>query len=265
MIVKDITKEQKIKLASYQNKWLQNKLESHEIDQHEVMITIQKIYNAVGVKDPSIIFCNNPYELLEKILAFSNHQLGHGLTKLIEKIIINHLTKEIKNQLNKTVWKYLWFELCGELEKIIVDNIENVLWYFLEEKIEKNLNTNKQEYLDSLLWIEYKLVPKNKFDPESEFVYNCLSSNVWSSCGSYFDFCISVLNCNHSHKLWEIYKMFCRNCGWIFPYEKICFVSAPPQSICLDEQQLLHADNSPAIYFLDGLSLFANHGIILNL
>ncbi|MEM7592837.1 MAG: DUF6745 domain-containing protein [Cyanobacteria bacterium P01_A01_bin.83] len=263
MMINSITEEQKTKTTFYHEKWLKTKLEYREINQNKVYILIKNIYDIIDINHPNIIFCNNPYESLKKISAFSNKQLGYGAANLIDKKIFLHLKNEIRHQLNDNSLKYLWFELYATLEEIIVDNIENVLWCFIENKIEENWEEEAKVDLDSILWIEHQLSPKTEFEPETEFTYNCISSNVWSSCGSYFDFCISVLNCNHSDKLWLTFKMFSKSCGWIFPYEKVCVVSAPPKYIRLDKQQLLHAEHLPAIEFLDGFSLFANHGEIV--
>ncbi|MDZ7957316.1 MAG: hypothetical protein RMY34_05335 [Aulosira sp. DedQUE10] len=54
------------------------------------------------------------------------------------------------------------------------------------------------------------------------------------------------------------------NCGWIFPYEKICIVCDRPRKISLDTENRLHAEGEPAIQFSDGWHTgYYYHGVKL--
>ncbi|WP_442938375.1 DUF6745 domain-containing protein [Nostoc sp.] len=95
--------------------------------------------------------------------------------------------------------------------------------------------------------------------------FNSFSS--WASINEacICDFCISVLKCEYHLEKWEFFKKLINYCGWIFPYENICIISNRPSMIRLDEQNNIHAEHLPAIQFVDGFSVYANHGIILGL
>nr|WP_199301281.1 hypothetical protein [Trichocoleus sp. FACHB-90] len=70
---------------------------------------------------------------------------------------------------------------------------------------------------------------------------------------------------NYSHKLkgWAVCQSIVNNCGWTFPFEKICFICDRPRILSLDNQQRLHAEGAPAIQFADGYSVYAYHGVTL--
>lgn len=258
MKIQNITDEQRKTISSYNSKWLQSKLKFDIFDDIKACEIIQEIYNYNKIKPPKIIVSDDPYQCFKIILSFSNQQLGDGIASLIENQVLVSLKKEIKNQIHEVLWRFLWFRLHGKLEKDLVDNIEDILWEFLENKQNVDMGEKENEYLNSLLWIEHKLNPQTKYEPELEFIYNCVSLNVWASYGSYFDFCISGLNCTHSKEKWYFFKMLTKHLGWIFPYENICIISAPPCFIYTDNQQLLHAENTPAIKFLDNYIAIRN-------
>ena len=56
--------------------------------------------------------------------------------------------------------------------------------------------------------------------------------------------------------LWEL----CQSCGWILPFENICFASGRHDICKLDERGLIHSEDGPAIHYADGFSIFAWHG-----
>lgn len=96
----------------------------------------------------------------------------------------------------------------------------------------------------------------NQFD-------GCIQPEALASLGSQLDFCISVLNCVHDPKTWELFQSLVSECGWIFPFDKACVVCNRPIKLCLDSQEHLHAEGSTAIQFADGYKLYAYHGVIL--
>jgi hypothetical protein len=52
-----------------------------------------------------------------------------------------------------------------------------------------------------------------------------------------------------------------RECGWFLPLRGICFVSAKPSVLCRDDDGRLHCEYGPALSYIDGLSIFAIHGV----
>nr|WP_199295038.1 hypothetical protein [Trichocoleus sp. FACHB-832] len=93
----------------------------------------------------------------------------------------------------------------------------------------------------------------------------CLDIEEWSSSGVFIDFCVFVFNLNSAENLkeWIVFQSIVKNCGWIYPYEKIAIVCDRPRVLSFDNQQRLHAEGSPAIQFAAGYSLYAYHGVRL--
>jgi len=77
---------------------------------------------------------------------------------------------------------------------------------------------------------------------------------------------ISSLGVNLSQKAQEILrcqKLLFKHCGFIFYFEKICFVCDRPRHLRFDSQNRLHAEAEPAIEFADGWNFYYYHGVRL--
>ena len=53
-------------------------------------------------------------------------------------------------------------------------------------------------------------------------------------------------------------------CGWILPYEEICYVAEKPVKLHLDTENRLHNLEGPAVSWSDGYSIYSIHGVRLN-
>ena len=65
-----------------------------------------------------------------------------------------------------------------------------------------------------------------------------------------------------SQEALDCLQQLAENCGWIFPFENVCFVCDRPRKLSFDSEDRLHAEGEPAIQFADGFSIFAQHGAI---
>ena len=66
-----------------------------------------------------------------------------------------------------------------------------------------------------------------------------------------------------AQELFRCKQQLFEDCGWIFPFEKICLVCDRPLYLRFDAENRLHAEGEPAIAFADGYSLYFHHGVKL--
>lgn len=85
----------------------------------------------------------------------------------------------------------------------------------------------------------------------------------WACHSSYFDFCVSVLDCHCEPWEWIAYRTVAKNCGWILPTAKVCVICERPSKLTFDNSGRLHAEGEPAIQFADGFSIYVHHGQLL--
>jgi hypothetical protein len=88
-------------------------------------------------------------------------------------------------------------------------------------------------------------------DIDSHHVNNC-----------YLQYCIeknsSII---YNAQAWEILKTLNQECPFLFALSDICVVIQRPMEIHLDNEQLPHAQNKPAMIFGDGYQVYYYHGI----
>ncbi|AFY56703.1 hypothetical protein Riv7116_4274 [Rivularia sp. PCC 7116] len=93
-----------------------------------------------------------------------------------------------------------------------------------------------------------------------DFTNNMIIAPNWALLGCILDFCISVLNVGHDKKKWQVLQDLIQHCGFIFQFEKVCICCNRPCQLSFDNNNLLHAEEEPAIQFRDGFSVYACHG-----
>jgi hypothetical protein len=156
------------------------------------------------------------------------------------------------------MWHKLSRLIC-QLETQLGRQIERKLW----RKLNKQLNKKLEKQLRWQLWLQLWGQLRSQLPTEHKFysLYPLLTSWIGNAC--WFDFCISVLDCNCEQSKWEVFQSLIKDCGWIFPLTNTVAVCARPTVLFFDNEQRLHAEGSPAIQFPDGYSLYSDHGITL--
>lgn len=82
-------------------------------------------------------------------------------------------------------------------------------------------------------------------------------NNIW------LDYASSVLNFPLDAQKLEALQNLVKECGWIFVFDRTCYICDRPTVISLDEQNRLHGEGKAAIAYSDGYSIYANHGVML--
>lgn len=55
-----------------------------------------------------------------------------------------------------------------------------------------------------------------------------------------------------------------REVNWFWAYEDICFVSEKHTRCELNDQNVIHCDNAPAVEYADGMAIYAIDGVVVN-
>lgn len=162
------------------------------------------------------------------------NELGEGLNTEIQQN--NDLFFWLQEQVSRDLQKCI-FKQFGDLENFCLCQIHNPVYGKLSES--PNINA---------LW---------------PVIHNCVAPDASAGNYSWFDFYISVLGCECHLEKWRASLDLLQSCGYIYPFEHICFICDRPTKISLDEEERLHAEGEPAIMFADGFSVHAYRGISL--
>ncbi len=243
-MIEKLTAEQEALIPVYREKWRKIGLSTEAINRQKAEESVKALYANFTNKEPKLLFFDSPYAALKIILTKFKKQVKKQQKIDYEQHPWNKLVSEIQEQLWLQLVKNDKGEPLGYLKRQLESKLEPQLWYELLDK----------------LWIELKKQMNKKIKWQFPI---CILPQL-AACGwSLFDFCIAVLNCDCSQVKWSVLQSIVENCGWIFPFEEMCFVCDRPRILSFDSQNLLHAEGSPAIQFADGFSVYCYHGVLL--
>ncbi|MCC3405320.1 MAG: hypothetical protein JGK17_06935 [Microcoleus sp. PH2017_10_PVI_O_A] len=235
-MIETLTPEQEDLMEVYDVKWRQIMYSTEPIDRDKSAEAVKQAYLAIDEKEPEILFCGSPYEAANLVIGCES------LPQLYEEFGVN-LFKQFAEQLYNETWENISEQLSDELSGTFYPEA----WNNFSDIFKKLLET-------SIGHVEF-------FSDEEN--YAPLDSIVWAEFAADCDFCFSVLKCKHNPIKWQALQSFTTQCGWIFPYEKICIVCDRPRILSFDSQHRLHAEGGPAIQFADGYSIYSYHGVTL--
>ncbi|WP_445244230.1 DUF6745 domain-containing protein, partial [Microcoleus sp. OTE_8_concoct_300] len=264
--VKKLTPEQAALIPVYRQKWRAISLSTGPINRSQAEETVKSAYSAIGLKAPEIIFVDRPYEAADLILSRVDNPSSE---------LRSQFETKLRSQLEKQLRGYLGSQLETELQSQLQTQLSARLYTQLQAQMWE-LHRN---YLAG--FIASQLPPEEVFnEPSRDFYWqrlgrelfsNCIQPVLWAAYGSFLDFCLSVLNLPHSYgRNWIVFQSIVRDCGLIYPYDKVCIVCEKPLAkpskriaLSVDSNHRLHAEGKPAVRFADGVSIYAYHGVIL--
>lgn len=247
MSAERLTPEQRALISRYREKWQHIGLSTEPINQQSATDAVRGIYTALEFTEPEIIFVDSPNAAFEYI--WNLLQVGSYTT--------------LGNVIDSSTWSRIYSNLQSQLLVRLPINVQTDLHSLFENHLAKEYAT--------LLQSQLKKQWRDILDRDIGKSDRNLIENIFSSCqkpesliagGSYFDFCIHGLNYHKFKNKLIILEEFVRNCGWTFFFQNTAIVCDRPIKIRIDSNNNLHAEDAPAIAFVDGYSLYAHHGKI---
>ncbi len=235
-VITELTSEQESLISVYQEKWRAIALSTEPIDRQKAAEAIESVYTAIGERKPKILFSDSPYAALKNFVVNPRRwqwQLPNPLMTQLGKQLNRQLAPQLRDQLSSQLWGQLYSELSW-------------LVYPLREQLRSHLKI---------------------------LIDDCIEPMLWACSASWFDFCISVLNCQYDQGKWQAFESLVRNCGLIFllenyedqleKIEKTCLVCDRPIKVSFDDNQPLPVAVEPVIQFADGYSLYVERDVAL--
>jgi len=225
-------------------------LSTTPIDAKKATETVKNIYVAIGHKAPQVIVCSSPavanLNFLKqlKIDCMSQNQISPKATGNLGwgKSLLKELFQSVDVGLSRMFWK----ELCHQI--ILEPDTDCTLVSEFQELAKNHPELRKSESGSYSNYLQ-PLTP------------TALVKEIHLT-----EFLISKLGITLDQKAQELLRckqQLFEECGWIFPFEKICIICDRPLHISFDSANELHAEGEPAIAFADGYSLYFHHGVKL--
>ena len=255
--LKKLTAAQEALIPVYQEKWRAIALSTGPINRSQAVETIKAAYAIIGKKAPEVIFGDRPYEAADIIVSQMDNP---------RNLLRSQFETKLRSELAKQLQSYLRSELESQLHRQLQNQLENQLYNALERQFWSSQREDLASEISIKLSQQFSGQRSRKIHWETigKQTNNCIQPELWAACGSLLDFCISVLNLPHSYgKNWIIFQSLVRDCGWIYPYDKVCVVCEKPIALSVDSNYRLHAEGKPAVQFADSFAIYAYHGVIL--
>ncbi|MEG4802535.1 hypothetical protein QUB63_15655 [Microcoleus sp. ARI1-B5] len=241
-----LTPEETALIPIYREKWRQIGLSIALLDRLKATAAIHTAYSIIGLGEPEIIFCDSPYTALQAIeplrIRDSGLETGSEIRDKIHNelydILRSQLDRKLENQIYSQLYNPLYAQLMSQQQIHVKDEVYT--------KLARQLGGRFQQFF-------VKITYKN----------NWIFSELSTCHGSWVDFCIEVLELDCDRPLYSAFKSLVENCGWIYPFEKKCFVCDRPRQVHFDSEYLLHALGQPAIEFADSFSVYCYRGVLL--
>ena len=241
-----ITPEEIALIPIYREKWRQIGLSTQPIDRPIATAAIHAAYNIIDFPAPEIIFCDSPYIALQAVEPLRMRDSGLETGGEIRNKIHNELYDRLRSQLSRELENQIYSKLYNPLYAQLVNQLHIHVKDQLYVKLARKLDGRFQRF-----WID------------QTYHNNNIISQLSACHGSWVDFCIEVLNLEYDRPLYSAFKSLTESCGWIYPFEKICFVCDRPRQLHFDSEYLLHALGEPAIEFADNFSVYSYRGVSL--
>ena len=235
-MIDKLTPEQEALIPVYREKWRAIALSTEPIDRDKAADAVKGIYAAIGQEEPKIIFFDSPHAAHQNLLLLDS--LPSSLNNLISSEVVVAIQATVRSQLkNMKLWVYI--------DRLFRIGIESYFSWQIENELRGETS--------------------DEGDETEAYIFQVISPDTSAERGSRIDYYISglSLSCKEHQYKWESYKSLAENCGWIYPFEEICYVCDRPRILSFDSQQRLHAEGLPVIQFADGFSVYAYHGVRL--
>ncbi|UBF30173.1 hypothetical protein K9N68_39210 (plasmid) [Kovacikia minuta CCNUW1] len=229
----NLNPEQEKLIPVYKDRWKQFTCSTAKVNRQKASNALKEAYTLIGEQQPDVFFFDSPYAALEAI----QHEFWERVEDELagdSRMLLKVFTDLIKYPI---------------LTLITTDSLADYLWQSLWEPLYQDM-TSYHEVIEAATYREDILD------------YESLGIEDWVPYGSFFDFCISVMNYNElAQEEWKVFQALSSELYKVYLYQGICIASDRPIKINFDLRGRIHAENDePAIQFADGFSLYAHHG-----
>ncbi|MEG4082849.1 leucine-rich repeat domain-containing protein [Microcoleus sp. POL10_C6] len=238
---------------------------TERVDRTRAAAAIEFAYTALGKTCPKIIFCSSPHSALTQL-----KQLNDPTNK-------NKFFQSFYKHLKPACLPFEYIIYCCVYLFVVTRGerpLKRDFFQLIYEQLESayrpfNLIRYSSSYLPQLIEWERQLTQELQRDfwdycrDNSTSIVN--RAYLWDKiCVA--DFCVSVLRIvlnPDAQKAFECLKQLLVECGWIFAFDKVCYVCDRPLKLSLDSEHRPHAEGESAIEFSDGYKLYSYHGVTL--
>lgn len=272
-----LSDEQEAEISACCEKWREFSFSTGPIDRDIATMAINLLYQTAELpENPEIKFYKSPYAAIAPDVLKSKDDIQNHLNEFPDKSLyqlsyqamlserfgsplsvplLRPLISQFREQIDEQVDK--------EINRKFVRSLPDPLWGEQSERLAGILIS----HLSGKVWEDFKSNPQVSWGS----IYGSIRKQILSAAIRRESLCLtaasldvyrSVLGCEIDQDRWLALEKIATSCGWLIPYEKHCIVCDLPIQLSFDNTGQWHASDEPAVLFLDGFCIYANHGKI---
>jgi hypothetical protein len=281
--INELTPEQAAILPRFRDEWLHWGICTERADRPRAEAAILAMRERIGVCDkPVFVWCDSPATSLMALRFLKSPELGASLQDSLQNSLGNSLgdlwdslQASLGGSLHASLHDNLGVSLHASLGVSLRDSLQVSLWDSLGASFRNNLQVSLGASLYDSLQASLQVSLgtstaslmaslRDSFDnPRDGF-----GQEWWGQHDSYwiafYLFCRDVFgikyNAQNSFDL-DLWRDVAQSCCWWWCYQNYVIVSERPTIVRLDDREVLHSEDGPALQFLDGWAVHSWHGV----
>jgi len=229
MITK-LTKEQEDLLPVVRDKWIAIGLSTHPMDFEKVRDKlIPAYYNAGGLEAPkTVVYCRSPKEMFEKV-----HKDKKALNSSVHSAVNSAVHSAVHSAVGSAVGSAVRSAVHSAVGSAVRSAVHSAVGLAVDSAVHSAVG--------SAVWINY------------------VGGNLWAAWQAHYDYFIQI-----GVEGLDVIKPtleLSEECGWLYPAKEVCYVTDKPEFIHLNEDDVLHSLNGPAMKWRDGFEIYTINGV----
>jgi hypothetical protein len=225
-MIEQLTPEQIARFPEFVDKWTRVELSCEPADRPRAEAAIRSMYEVSGLAQPEkIVWYDSPKAMcIEHCKPETNRSVRDTIKNQIRHVTVD-VMRRISNHVRASIMENIDYAIEGPIKDVVRDAI---------------------------------------LDTAGVYVWQVIYGPNEACQLAVYDFCREVLGLVNETNMLASWFELAQSCGWIMPYEKVCYVSERHCIINQDEGGAIHCEDGPSISYPDGWSIYADHGTILS-
>jgi len=221
--INSLTPEQIAKFPAYVQEWTGYGVCTDPADRIRAEAAIAAMYEIAGKKPPRIVWCDSPLSMA----------LTRAVVQKLPASVRASVRDSVRDSVVASVWDSVGDSVVASVGASVRDSVGASVW----------------DSVRASVWDSVR-------DSVVASVYGQHDAS-WLAFYRFFrDECGMTGETEKLRGLWDL----CQSCGWILPFENVCFASERHDVCKLDGRGVIHCEDGPAIHYRDGFSVHAWHG-----
>ncbi len=295
MITK-LTKAQKAKFPEFVDKWLKIGLCIERVNRDTAKWISDYFYREIADKKPvPVVVISSPLytwyavclfigggqqvwqQVWQQVRQQVSKQVWQQVWQQVGQQVWQQVSKQVEQQVEQQVGQQVWKQVWQQVEHQVEQQVEQQVGQQVRQQVEQQVRQQVRQQVSKQVWQQVEQQVRQQVRQQvgqqvgqqvrqqveqqvRHFVYPYFDGQLISSYFAFYNFINEVLGIKYTVQDKYNWYQKTSEVGLIYPLENICVISDRPSEICM-KNGLLHSENSAAISYTDGFSVYCLNGI----